>query len=169
MEYARMWPGANVLVAGVLVASLLAVAKPARAEEQPVTVTIDRAKVFRIQEPASTVIIGNPFIADVAMHDDTTVVITGKSYGTTNLIILDEDSTPIIDELITVQAADENDVTVVRKTVRQTFSCTPNCQPVIRLGDGPDAFTATAEQAAERNDLATQAAAAGAPRSAPPQ
>ena len=30
------------------------------ASEEPVTVTVDRAKVFRIQEPASTVIVGNP-------------------------------------------------------------------------------------------------------------
>jgi len=128
------------------------------AEDGPVIVTIDRAKVFRIQEPASTVIIGNPFIADVAMQDETTVVITGKSYGTTNLIILDSDSSPIIDELISVQAAGDSDVVVLRKSARQTLSCTPICQPVARLGDNSDAFSAATAQSKERNTLAVEAA-----------
>jgi len=140
-----------------LVCSLLAI-DAVRAQDGPVVVTVDRAKVFRIPEPASTVILGNPFIADVVMQDETTVVITGKSYGTTNLIILDEESTPIIDELITVQAASDGDVVVLRKTARQTLSCTPVCQPTVRLGDDKDVFDGVSTQATQRNDLALGAA-----------
>ena len=99
------------------------------ASEDPVIVTVDRAKVFRIKEPASTVIIGNPFIADVSMHDHFTVVVTGKSYGSTNLVILDDKGEPIIDEVIIVRASEDKIVSVTRNALRQTYTCAPNCEP----------------------------------------
>lgn len=127
-------------------------------QDGPVSVTVDRAKVFRIQEPASTVIIGNPFIADVSMHDATTVVITGKSYGSTNLVILDENNAPIVDEVVTVRASEDNVVMVQRNAARQSYSCAPMCEPTLRLGDQSDVFDKVAEQATQRNELAVQAA-----------
>ncbi|MBD1544759.1 pilus assembly protein [Labrenzia aggregata] len=132
----------------------------AYASEDPVTVTVDRAKVFRIQEPASTVIVGNPFIADVSMHDRFTVVVTGKSYGSTNLVILDNKGEPIIDEVIVVRASDENVVSVMRNALRQTYTCSPVCEPTLRMGDSQAAFDTYAQQATTRNDLAEKAAGA---------
>lgn len=128
------------------------------ASEEPVTVTVDRAKVFRIQEPASTVIVGNPFIADVSMHDHFTVVVTGKSYGSTNLVILDDKGEPIIDEVIIVRASEDNVVSVTRNALRQTYTCAPVCEPTLRLGDSQAAFDTFAQQATTRNDLAEKAA-----------
>lgn len=130
----------------------------ALAEEAQVLVTVDRAKVFRIEEPASTVIVGNPAIADVAMHDRYTVVVTGKSYGTTNLVILDAASQPIIDEVIVVKQSDTDLITVTRNTSRQSYSCSPRCEPTLRVGDNDAAFKITAEQAAKRNEMAVSAA-----------
>ena len=75
-----------------------------QAQDSAVQVMTDRAKVFRIDAPADTVIVGNPAIADVTMYDRQTVVVTGKLYGTTNLVILDAKGEPIIDEVITVSA-----------------------------------------------------------------
>lgn len=128
------------------------------AQDGPVLVTVDRAKVFRIEDGAAAVIVGNPFIADVAMFDQNTVVITGKSYGTTNLVILDGDNKPIVDEVITVKASDDDVVSVYRKASRESLSCNPACEPVLRLGDSIEAFKETADQASARNDLATKAA-----------
>ncbi|WP_428573354.1 pilus assembly protein N-terminal domain-containing protein [Roseibium sp.] len=121
-------------------------------------VTVDRAKIFRIDDGASAVIVGNPFIADVAMFDQNTVVITGKSYGTTNLVILDANNTPIVDEVITVRASEEDVVQVYRKTARATMSCNPVCEPTLRLGDSEVAFQAAADQATNRNALSVEAA-----------
>ncbi|MEM9633200.1 MAG: pilus assembly protein N-terminal domain-containing protein [Pseudomonadota bacterium] len=133
----------------------------AAAQEGPVLVTVDRAKVFRIDDDASAVIVGNPFIADVAMFDQNTVVITGKSYGTTNLVILDANSKPIVDEVITVRASESDVVSVYRNAARSTLSCNPICEPTLRLGDSEGAFNSTAEQATARNDLAIKAAGGG--------
>nr|WP_319385806.1 pilus assembly protein N-terminal domain-containing protein [uncultured Roseibium sp.] len=121
-------------------------------------VTVDRAKIFRIEDGASAVIVGNPFIADVSLFDDNTVVVTGKSYGSTNLVILDANSKPIVDEVITVRASDEDVVAVYRKSMRTSLSCSPNCEPTLRLGDGLESFKNVAEQATNRNSLAAEAA-----------
>ncbi|WP_305988887.1 pilus assembly protein N-terminal domain-containing protein [Roseibium sp. MMSF_3544] len=128
------------------------------AQDGPVMVTVDRAKIFRIEDGASAVIVGNPFIADVSMFDETTVVITGKSYGSTNLVILDKDNKPIVDETITVRASDDDTVAVYRKSARSTMSCNPNCEPTMRLGDNTEAFNGVAEQATSRNTMAASAA-----------
>lgn len=130
------------------------------AQEQPVMVTVDRAKIFQIEDGASAVIVGNPFIADVALFDENTVVITGKSYGTTNLVILDKDSKPIVDEVITVRASEDDVVAVYRKSLRSTMSCNPSCEPTMRLGDDATAFNGIAEQANSRNSMAASAAGA---------
>jgi Flp pilus assembly secretin CpaC len=130
----------------------------AAAQDGPVLVTVDRAKVFRIDDGAAAVIVGNPFIADVAMFDQNTVVITGKSYGTTNLVILDANNKPIVDEVITVRASDDDVVSVYRKASRMTMSCSPTCEPTLRLGDADIAFKEAAEQATSRNSLSIEAA-----------
>ena len=128
------------------------------AQEDSVMVTVDRAKVFSIEDGAAAVIVGNPFIADVAMFDENTVVITGKSYGTTNLVILDTDNKPIVDEVITVLAATDDVVSVYRKSARASLSCNPICEPTLRLGDSAENFEFAAEQASSRNELAIKAA-----------
>ncbi|WP_202981257.1 pilus assembly protein N-terminal domain-containing protein [Labrenzia sp. CE80] len=139
-------------------AALTLSGQAATSEEAVVSVTVDRAKVFRIDEPASTVIVGNPFIADVSMHDRYTVVVTGKAYGSTNLVILDDANKPIIDEVIIVKASGENTVSVTRNAARTTYSCAPVCEPTLRMGDSEDAFASAAQQSTMRNDLAVQAA-----------
>lgn len=136
-------------------------ASVAVADAGPVMVTVDRAKIFRVEDGAAAVIVGNPFIADVAMFDQNTVVITGKSYGTTNLVILDQDNKPIVDEVITVGASADGVVSVYRNSARATLSCSPDCAPTLRLGDATETFNDTATQATSRNKLAEDAAAGG--------
>lgn len=146
------------LIRSIGVLALVFQASTAIAQDGPVLVTVDRAKVFRIDDGASAVIVGNPFIADVAMFDQNTVVITGKSYGTTNLVILDSNNKPIVDEVITVRASEDDVVSVYRKSARVTLSCHPMCEPTLRLGDHVDSFKEAAEQATARNTLAIEAA-----------
>ena len=136
-------------------------ADTAIATETAVQVMTDRAKVFRIDAPADTVIVGNPAIADVTMYDRQTVVVTGKLYGTTNLVILDAGGEPIIDEVITVSAPDTDFVTVHRNTARTSYSCAPVCEPVLRVGDAEDKFDLTSKQSVARTQISEQAAGIG--------
>lgn len=135
---------------GVAVAS----AKSPSAAKETVAVTIDHAKVIRIPEGSQTIIIGNPIIADVTIQKNGLLVLTGKSYGVTNMIALDAGGTMLAESLISVQAPSDSLVTVQRGLERESYSCTPNCQPSILLGDASKYFGEVGGQAERRNALA---------------
>ncbi len=44
----------------------------------------DQAKVIKMPDRATTIVIGNPLIADVAIQPGGLAVVTGKSFGDTN-------------------------------------------------------------------------------------
>jgi Flp pilus assembly secretin CpaC len=122
--------------AACLLALLLGAPLSAAAAE-PISVKVNMARILRISAPASTVIIGNPGVADVTIQDPQTLVLTGKSYGQTNLIVLDELGNPIADTLVEVVQLQADLVTVYMGDARTTLACAPVCQPTIMLGDDP--------------------------------
>ena len=67
----------------------LAVAVSSAAGAQTIVVTMDQAKLARVPPRTATLVVGNPLIADVSVQAGGAMVITGKSYGLTNLIALD--------------------------------------------------------------------------------
>jgi len=125
------------------------------ADSAPVSVQVNMARILRIDAPAATVIIGNPGVADVTIQDPQTLVLTGKSYGQTNLIVLDSMGNPVADTMVTVVQAQSDLVTVYMGTARTTFACSPVCQPTIMMGDENN-FTASTFQSSQ-----TISAAAG--------
>jgi len=123
---------AVLLSAGLLLGSLA----PAIAEDTaPVSVKVNMARILRIDAPAATIIIGNPGVADVTIQDPQTLVLTGKSYGYTNLIILNSAGNPIADTMIEVTQDLSDIVTMYNGSARQSFNCEPTCQAVIMMGD----------------------------------
>ncbi len=150
-------------VVGLATVFSIACLPPAQAQSLPsITVMTDRAKVFRIDAPADTVIVGNPAIADVTMYDRHTVVVTGKMFGSTNLVILGKDAKPIIDEIITVRSSQTNVVTVQRNATRYSYSCAPDCEATIQPGDEKEAFDTLLKQIEAKNTMAQTAAGAPA-------
>jgi Flp pilus assembly secretin CpaC len=101
------------------------------------------ARILRINASAATVIIGNPGIADVTIQDPQTLILTGKSFGQTNLIVLDSAGNPIADTLIEVVQMQAGVVTVYQGQARTSLACAPVCQSVIMMGDDP-AFSSQA-------------------------
>jgi len=100
-----------------------------------VTVNANMARILRINAPAATVIIGNPAVADVTIQDPQTLILTGRSYGRTNMIILDSNGDPIADTVVEVAQLKSDTVTIFSGAQRTSVACAPSCQPVIMLGD----------------------------------
>ena len=123
------------LAALASVAVLLAPVSVAFAQSAPVTVKVNMARILRINAPAATVIIGNPGIADVTIQDPQTLVLTGKSFGQTNLIVLDTLGNPVADTIVQVVQDQADVVTVYMGDARNSYACTPVCQPMVMLGD----------------------------------
>lgn len=113
-----------------LLAALLAATAfimPARAGAG-IEVIMNQAKIVKLSRAADTVVVGNPAIADAAVQDASTIVLTGKGFGVTNLVVLDQDGSPIIDEQVTVVRQDAASVRIYRRAEIQTMSCTPYCE-----------------------------------------
>ena len=123
-------PLATVRVA-TIVATILATvfaAGSVGAAEQMMRVYMDHARVLKLDRPVSKVIIGNSDVADATVADSKTIVLTGRNFGTTNLVILDQDGNAIVDERILVSIDEGNTLRVYKQTTRTVFSCSPNCE-----------------------------------------
>lgn len=143
----------------------LGMAVPAIAEtagysdSEKVIVTVDQAKVFRISRPAATIIIGNPSIVDATVEDDQTLVLTGRSFGVTNLIILDENGDAVIDQAVVVRGSETNTVRIYRGgDNRETLACAPVCEATVTIGDNAGTFESAQEQITQRNALSEASA-----------
>jgi Pilus formation protein N terminal region len=124
-------------------------------------IVLDQATLMKLPEKVSTIVIGNPLIADVAVQSGGLVVVTGKGYGSTNLIVLDRQGAVLMERTIVVRGADANTVAVFRGVERETYSCTPLCERRITLGDSGAYFTGTLGQTDIRNSQSSGAGAKG--------
>lgn len=141
-----------------LLAAILTLASPciglAAEEREQLKVAVDHARVVKIDRAAETVIIGNPSIVDVTVHDSETLVLTGRSYGITNFVVLDRDGKSIVDEEVAVSSFERGSIRIFRQAQRTTYSCLPECEPTVTIGDGEEFFERSAEQFAARQSMA---------------
>ena len=129
-----------------------------------IVVILDQAKVMKIPERTTTVVVGNPLIADISVQTGGMIVVTGKGYGVTNLIALDTRGTALLEQMIEVQGPTDRVVVVHRGIERESYSCTPICERRITLGDNPVYFEATLLQSGRRDSQAQGAAGNNEPR-----
>lgn len=127
MSGSAFFKAALAFAAAGLSASAFFTPVPARADEV-IKVVMDQARIVKLPRAADTIIIGNPEIADAAVQDARTIVLTGKGFGVTNMVALDTDGKPIVDEQIVVSRQTAESLRVYRRTNVQTLSCTPYCE-----------------------------------------
>ncbi|WP_114947218.1 pilus assembly protein N-terminal domain-containing protein [Microvirga calopogonii] len=125
--------------------------------------SMDRAVLVKMPEGMRTVVIGNPSVAHVNFDNSGLAVVTGRSFGETNLIILNEHSEIIAQtdlivgddrkSLVSVQSGTSNKVTV---------SCDTRCQPIAVIGDDERSFSGVSSQISTLTSNAQQAAQSSA-------
>ena len=108
------------------VAALLAVAAPVAALAMPVP--LDHAVRLPLRRPAAEVVVGSPKYLDVTVVDPTTVLVHGKEFGATNLIIYDAAGRVVFSDRMTVVAPEGADVSVHRATESAEFVCSATCR-----------------------------------------
>lgn len=125
------------------------------APERPVLrVRLDEATIVRLASPAQTLVIGNPAIADAIVHNGSLIIVTGKSFGTTNLIAIDRGGQVVIERQIEVQQPQSGTLTVQRGDELETYSCSPICRRSPVIGDTQKVFNDVMGQAQAHNGLA---------------
>jgi len=116
-----------------------------------IVVVLNQAKVIQLPEGASTVIVGNPAIADVTLLRNTrNMILTAKGFGETNLIALDGQGRSVGESMLRVTAPTSG-LVVQRGLERETWDCTPRCQPTMMLGDSTRFASEAAGQIQLRN------------------
>jgi putative type II/III system pilus formation protein len=141
----------------LLTAAAVAGSAPARADT--LSINVDQAQIMHLPEKIATIVIGNPLIADATLQSGGILVVTGKGYGATNLLALDRSGRVVMEKTVQVLGAGTGDlVTVYRGVERESYSCAPNCERRITLGDSPGYFNATLTESGARNGQAATAA-----------
>ena len=125
-----------------------------------IDVLLDQAQILKLPDQVGTIVVGNPLIADISVQTGGMLVVTGKGYGRTNIVVLDRSGNVLMDKLVQVQGPRDNVVVVYRGVERESYSCAPNCERRITLGDTPAYFDATLTQAGNRAGQALGAAQA---------
>jgi Flp pilus assembly secretin CpaC len=142
----------------LLLASLVA---GSAAAADVIKVEVDRAVLTKLPAQVSTIVIGNPLIADVTVQPGGLLVITGKGFGMTNMIALDRSGAVIAEHNLEVVGARTGNIVVVYRGLnRESYSCAPDCERRITLGDSAEFFEATIGQATTRAARAAGAAPA---------
>ena len=124
----------------------------------------DQSQLLRLPRPVAEVIIGNPSIADVAIQGGNLLVVTGKTFGMTNIIALDAERNIIQDQRVLVERDEKRIINVHKGGLRQSFSCTPSCSPTLTIGDDNAYFESINKQSSIKTKFsATGNAQSGGP------
>ena len=88
------------------------------AQAREFVVSADQAGLIRLPGDAAGVIVGNPGIADATLYDSRTLFVTGKVFGRTNLIVLDDAGRVLYTSDLVVAQPDSNAVQIFRNSGR---------------------------------------------------
>lgn len=147
-------------------AATLAAGGLARAQGMPVR--IDEATRVTLPAPARDVFIGNPSVADVTVVDGRNLLVMGKTYGVTNIVVLDARGRTILDRQIVVSASDSGRVSFYRGPDVYNYACSPRCERTPMPGERDPAvygqWSGPYSSYPERTNAAATAAKAAAPQ-----
>ena len=117
-------------------AAVLIAATPAHAASDSVALALDEVHTLTFKTPVATVYVGNPAIADINMIDARHAFVLGKSFGTTNIIALDNMGRTVSNTYVSVSGSNGGTVTLMKGATQTTLSCTgQTCEAAPRPGD----------------------------------
>ena len=111
----------------LLTAALLSVAAGAAAASR-LNIDINQSRRIGLGGSAASVVVGDPTVADVTMIDAHSVIVTGKGYGATQVMVLNHAGRMLLDSRVTVSAPEDGHLTLYRGAAPSEFSCSPRCQ-----------------------------------------
>lgn len=157
------------LIAAALALLALA-AQVSTAGAATISAVIDQGVRITLPAGARDVMIGNPAIADINVVDSRTAVIQGRSYGATNLMIIDARGRTLQNSPIVVRAPSGNHVSLYRGPGAgaavanvANYACAPRCERTPMPGELDSeysrfagSFSAYAQRAAEARRAVAQ-------------
>ena len=124
----------RLLIVAALSASALA--GSAAAQSGPISVEIDHSTRVQLGGAAGSVIVGNPQIADVTVVDANTLFVTGKGYGVTEIVAVDQIGRTLFHGEVVVTAPAAGQVGVWRGGALNEMACAASGAPTLRSPNG---------------------------------
>jgi hypothetical protein len=146
----------------------LAATITAQAEIQTLTVAVDESQILQLPAQPGAIIVGNPSIADVSIQGQK-LFVHGRSFGQTNLIILDLQGNQIASFKLVGTNVQDSLVAVFRGPSRFSYSCAGTCQSNFQIGDDEVYTKNLKTQTSDKFGLATGSETAEAKAPEAPQ
>lgn len=148
----------------VFLALALASVTSAAFSADGLTVGVNQSRRLILRGTASNVIVSDPSVADVAVLDSHSLLVMGRGYGATDLLVLDHGGRTLYSGEILVSAPEQNRVTLHHGDQSVDYACAPRCQALGAFAEPAAATTTTSPGPS----AAAAAAGAAAPSTAPP-
>jgi hypothetical protein len=121
---------------------------------QELIIKTDQTQLISVSGTPGTVVIGNPSIADVTVHGSK-LFVHGRAFGSTNLIILDENGNQLSALEVTVMLGGENNLQIYKAGARFSYVCAPGCEGTLQSGDASTFFGDISKMDAKKTGAAT--------------
>ncbi len=96
----------------------------------------------------------------MSVQSGSLLVVTGKTFGVTNIIALDADRNIIQDQRVVVTRDDMRTVKLTKGSAQQSYSCTPLCSPTLTIGDDTTYFDTISKHSATKTKFSDPASVA---------
>lgn len=120
-----------------------------------ITVTNDQSRLVPLPEAPGTVIVGNPIVAEATVEGKM-LVLHARGFGLTNVIVLDQQGRQTSELMVRIGMNDAHSVSLFRNGVRETYNCSPTCEPEVQIGDDPGFNEAIREATTRKSTLVRQ-------------
>lgn len=151
--------------AGILLA--LGLAGAAEAWALTVQVSPDTATLVTVAGKPATLIVGNPLFADAAAIGNK-ILVQGRNYGKTNIIVLDAKGERLAQFDVVVAPDMRGQMIVYKEGRRYTYACNPTCARQLDTSDTLEEVILLGKAMNKRQELITGIIdSAGGGRSAP--
>lgn len=115
-----------------LALAVIASAAAGAAAADTLVVPIDHSTRLNVAGSASSVVVGNPQVADVTVVDSHTVFVSGRGFGQTDVVVLDAAGRTLYAGEVLVGSPSGGRVSVYRGQARTDMACAPGCEVSFR-------------------------------------
>ena len=121
-------------------------------------VNLDQSVRLSLPGAARDIVVSNPTVADVSLLTPTSLVVLGKGYGITNLMVVDASGRTLLDREVVVGSSDANRVSFYRGPNVTNYACAGRCERTPLPGEAETIYKTHSTPYTEHADQAKGAA-----------
>lgn len=101
---------------------------PLAAHADPVVLATNQIQPISLEVPAGSIIVGDSSVADIIVQNRRLLLLTGRSFGTTQVSVLDREGNVLFANEVIVQDNSANRLVITRAGTPEEYTCAPNCR-----------------------------------------